>query len=438
MSVAVSIVIPTRDRRRWLAGAIDSVLRQEHPDLEVFVVDDGSADGTAELLTSYAAREPAERFRFISQPNQGQARALNRGYRLARGELVGYLSDDDLLYPRAVSELAAALAANPSAVAAYPGYHLIGERGEIEDTIIPIEYSPAEALRLHDTIIGPGGLVRRSALDRADGWDPELRWMGDLIFWMGIGLEGEVVRVPRPLAAWRRHPGAATVRIGVDRAREHVGLVDRGLALEGLGEQPPAMRAEALRNACVLAAQLAGGAESWPGERFATIDLHWPLISARAAGREADARVDETGAQAAALKRAVAERTVEIVIMRGRLARGIPQPAPASGGGVESARERLLAAGALGGAQAASLGERNVRVALLEAAIACSADTDPGPGRFLVIDWQAAGGGAEPPPGVPGMPGPTAPVSQLRQVLARREQVLDGLRSRLSSRSAPR
>src|SRR5919201_4561147 len=129
----VSIVMATRNRPAWLRTAIDSVLRQDYPDLELLVIDDGSTDETPDLLRDYARRNPPERFRFLRQANMGQARSLNRGYELARGEILGYLSDDDLLAPGAVSRLVTELE-DPEVVAAYPGYWIIDEGGELVDT----------------------------------------------------------------------------------------------------------------------------------------------------------------------------------------------------------------------------------------------------------------------------------------------------------------
>ena len=79
----VSIVIPTYNRAEWLPGAIDSVLAQDYPDLELIVVDDGSTDQTPDVLNGYAGRHPEDRFRFLRQANAGQAEALNRGNALA-------------------------------------------------------------------------------------------------------------------------------------------------------------------------------------------------------------------------------------------------------------------------------------------------------------------------------------------------------------------
>src|SRR5581483_5680567 len=221
----------TYNRARWLREAMDSVLAQDYPNLELVVVDDGSSDETPALLSDYGSRYPIERFRFARQENAGQARAINRGNALARGEILGYLSDDDLLAPGAVSRLTAELVADPEAAVAYPTYLLIDERGTVEDTVRPIEYSPLMALRLHDTIIGPGGLARRWALESAGGWDPSFRWMGDLILWMGVGLAGRAIRVDEPLASWRKHPGSVTIELSPDHAREHLAVVEHGLRM---------------------------------------------------------------------------------------------------------------------------------------------------------------------------------------------------------------
>src|SRR3954447_20668619 len=106
---------------------MDSVLDQSHPNLELLVMDDGSADGTPELLEEYSRRHPPERFRASRHENMGQARTLNRGYEMARGEILGYLSDDDLLARGAVARLVAELRADPAAVAAHTRYRVVDQ-----------------------------------------------------------------------------------------------------------------------------------------------------------------------------------------------------------------------------------------------------------------------------------------------------------------------
>nr|WP_314444340.1 glycosyltransferase [uncultured Sphingomonas sp.] len=97
----VSIIIPTHNRARFLGAAIDSALDQG-AGVEVIVVDDGSTDGTADLLAKFG-----ERIRVVDQSNQGPSAARNHGAALARGEYLFFLDSDDLLEPGAIPALLA-------------------------------------------------------------------------------------------------------------------------------------------------------------------------------------------------------------------------------------------------------------------------------------------------------------------------------------------
>lgn len=382
---AVSIVVPTHDRAAWLPRTIDSVLAQDYGDVELVVVDDGSADATASVLTRYARQHPRSRFQVLSQANAGQAAAINRGWEIARGDIVGYLSDDDTLMPSAVSRLVDALEREPGAAGAYPAYRVVDEHGDIRDTVLPIEYSPERALRLHDTVIGPGALVRRAALERAGGWDPAFRWMGDLLLWVRIGLEGAMVRVPEVLAAWTRHPGATTLRLCLAHSREHLRLAQVGLSLDWVAAAPRSMRAEMLRNACVTAAMFGGRSGTWPSDRFAVIDLHAPRRSGWVGGRHRTAFPGADGDRTIELWRRIASA----IERRMRLVRGPARPT----GGFDAALATLAAAGVWPpDVSPTNLDERGVRRALLEAALACGADTDAASTRFILFEGDDASG----------------------------------------------
>jgi Glycosyl transferase family 2 len=377
---AVSIVLATYNRAELLPLALDSALAQDHPNLEVLVMDDGSSDATPELLAGYARRHPPERFRFESHANMGQARTLNRGYELARGEILGYLSDDDLVAPRLVSSLVRALAERPDAVAAYPAYRLIDEAGAVVDTWLPLEYTATTALCRHDTIIGPGGFVRREALEAAGAWDPSYRWMGDLILWMRVGLQGPVLRVAEPLASWRKHPEGATSATGVERAAEHLRLFEHGLSLDRATAERPERRAEALRNACITAAWFAGHTNFASGEPVTMIDQDRPLVSAWASGQAPDAeQFDLSRAERVAARlRELGLRTLELAEARA--------PVTEKRGGYASAVERLRGVGALGDTR--PLDEDRFGPALIEAALDCAIDIPPDGVRYVVPDRE--------------------------------------------------
>jgi hypothetical protein len=316
----------------------------------------------------------------------GQARTLNRGYELARGEVLGYLSDDDLLAPGAVSRLVSPLAA-PDVIAVYPGYRIIDEDGAVIDTIRPPEYSPVEAFRLIDTVIGPGCLARRDALLSTGGWDPALRFMGDFILWIKLGLQGPIGRVSEPLASWRRHGGGLSLQAGAAHGRELLALVAMGAELLELPPDGIAIRAEALRNAAIQAAFFAGGTGQSPGERFATIDLTRTETSAVTAGLGPMEMPDERADQVAGLWRGLARITLELVEARSE---------GAVGGGTEyglrAAERRLRTVGALpgeGGGEREGWGARDLRLELMEAAFECGADLDLAASRYLLLERGA-------------------------------------------------
>jgi len=104
----ISIVTPTFNRAEYLEEAVHSVLFQGYPHLEYLVIDGGSTDGTLEILDKYP------QIRVVSEHDKGMYYALNKGIRLARGEIVGLLNSDDFYEPGAIIQVAACFRADPS------------------------------------------------------------------------------------------------------------------------------------------------------------------------------------------------------------------------------------------------------------------------------------------------------------------------------------
>jgi polysaccharide pyruvyl transferase CsaB len=123
----VSVVLPVFNGERYLNQAIDSVLGQSYERLELIVVDDGSTDATAAILSGYA-NEP--RLRVIRQRNQKLPAALNAGFRQAHGEFLTWTSHDNAWYPHCLTDLVAALRARPDIEMVYADEEVIDERGQ--------------------------------------------------------------------------------------------------------------------------------------------------------------------------------------------------------------------------------------------------------------------------------------------------------------------
>lgn len=104
----ISIVIPTLNRVASLKRLLDVILASDYPDLEVIVVDGNSSDGTVDMLKSYG-----ERVKWISEPDKGEYDASNKGVKMATGELIKVMQDDDLLRPEAFWTVAEYFASHP-------------------------------------------------------------------------------------------------------------------------------------------------------------------------------------------------------------------------------------------------------------------------------------------------------------------------------------
>lgn len=222
----VSLVTPVYNQAETLAATIESVLAQDHTDLEYLVIDDGSSDDSLAVARRYEARHPG-RLRVIHQRNAGQAAALNRGWRACSGTWIGYLSSDDTLLPSCISAQLAALAARPEAVVSYPDFELMDAQGL---TLRTVQAEDFDARRLQVDLVcqpGPGALFRRELFERLGGWRAELRQTPDFEFWLRASTLGPFLRVAQPLARYRIHEASASYRVmAPERAEEIVRVVD--------------------------------------------------------------------------------------------------------------------------------------------------------------------------------------------------------------------
>lgn len=248
----VSIVIPSFNHADYLAAAIDSVLAQDYPRVELIVLDDGSTDGSAALLERYGRR-----FHWERQPNQGQASTMNRGWRMAKGEILAYLGADDVLLPHAVSASVSALERDPGAVAVYCDFMLIGPDSE------PIRRVRAPAFDYRDMVTrlichpGPAAFFRRSGFEKAGEWRGAYRQYGDFDFWLRLGLQGPFVHIGEVLALYRVHPGSQSFAAASPAtAEEPIRVMEAFFADPRLPQELAGLRREAMSSAYLHSARL--------------------------------------------------------------------------------------------------------------------------------------------------------------------------------------
>lgn len=225
----VSIITPSFNQADYLEETIRSVLEQDYPNLEYLVIDGASTDGSVEIIRRYEK----EITWWASEPDQGQADAINKGLAHAKGEIVAWLNSDDIYRPGAIRAAVDALQENPDLGLVYGQLDSIDSAGNTFNTI---SYQPYDLLDLLSfRIIGqPAVFMRRIALQRAGELDPSYHYLLDHQLWLRIGRESQIHYLPQVLAAARHHPAAKNVahasafgeeafRI-MDWAREQPGL----------------------------------------------------------------------------------------------------------------------------------------------------------------------------------------------------------------------
>jgi glycosyltransferase involved in cell wall biosynthesis len=200
----VSIVTPSLNQGRFIEEAIESVAAQDYPRIEHIVVDGGSTDGTLDVLHA----QP--NVRWVSEPDRGQSDALNKGFRMATGELFGWLNADDVYLPSAVTKAVEALTSGPFAMA-YGGYVVIRENGSVAFEVAAPPFDYTTLLESKNFVPQPSTFFTRSAYVSAGGVDERYHYGMDYDLWLKIAKNGRVVVIPDTLSAFRFQEGSKSV-----------------------------------------------------------------------------------------------------------------------------------------------------------------------------------------------------------------------------------
>ncbi|QXE90606.1 glycosyltransferase [Geomonas subterranea] len=204
-AATVSVIIAAYNAEKYIAHAVDSVLAQSYPCVECIVVDDGSTDGTAEIVKGYGSR-----VRYLYQQNAERSAARNNGMREARGELISFLDADDLLAPEKLAEQAAFLAEHPEYDVAYSRVSYFNDKDGSSFT--PQRRTPSGDI-VADLLYGNfitihSPLIRRDAALRGGGFDPACNRYEDWDFLLRLALAGAKFGFQDRLhAKVRLHPG---------------------------------------------------------------------------------------------------------------------------------------------------------------------------------------------------------------------------------------
>ncbi len=204
MDPKVSICIPTYNRKEYLRKTVESVFAQTYKDYEVILVDDGSTDGTAEMIKSTGLP-----VRYYWQENSGEAAARNKMIKFARGEFITFVDSDDLLMHDAVEKMVNVMEAEEGETIVYGPYQRIDQDGNIYGRYKRKQHSGYITKYLFQSIFvySCGSMFPRKVLEAEGGFDTSLPVCSDYDFWLRLSLKYRFVALTEPTFKRRRHTG---------------------------------------------------------------------------------------------------------------------------------------------------------------------------------------------------------------------------------------
>lgn len=222
-SPLVTVVTPSYNQGRFIRATIESVLSQDYPNLEYIIMDGGSTDETAAVVNDYASR-----LTWISEKDRGQSHAINKGFRMAKGEIVSWLNSDDYILPGAVRHAVTALEKNPLAGAVYGEGYLIGEDGNITSRFpATVPFNLWKLIYLSDYILQQTSYFRKSVLDEVGYVDENLHWGMDWDLYVRIGKRYPIEYIPEYMGCLREYAAAKSFSGGGRRFRELAAIMRR-------------------------------------------------------------------------------------------------------------------------------------------------------------------------------------------------------------------
>jgi GT2 family glycosyltransferase len=217
----VSIVTPSYNQASYLEQTIRSVLEQDYPRIEYMVIDGGSTDHSVEMIKKYADRLAY----WVSEKDNGQAEAINKGFALATGEILAWLNSDDYYLLNTVSVAVRCLEQNPDVVMVYGDMFAVDGDGQTTN-ILRFKQLSLEDLLCFQIIGQSSVFFRRSAFEKAGPLETSFHFMLDHHLWIRLAQQGRILHIPQIWSAARYHPQAKNRAQAAEFGREGFQVLD--------------------------------------------------------------------------------------------------------------------------------------------------------------------------------------------------------------------
>jgi glycosyltransferase involved in cell wall biosynthesis len=222
----VSIVTPSYNQAPFLEQTILSVLEQDYSSIEHIVIDGGSTDGSLEVIKEYEDRLAY----WVSEPDQGQSDAINKGFNVSSGAILGWLNSDDLLERSAISIAVYFLLKHPKVGMVYGNRVYIDQKDNIRTYLVSPAFHPYH-LSWGITIPQETAFWRRQLFFDVGGLDLDLKNAMDTDLWCRFSKVTRIKHIPAFMGRYRVHPQAISSRVSNSSDPEGAALLEQANAV---------------------------------------------------------------------------------------------------------------------------------------------------------------------------------------------------------------
>lgn len=222
----ISVVTPSLNQGQFLEECITSVFKQDYPDFEYIIIDGGSTDNSLDIIAEYK-----QYFAYsVSEPDNGQSSAINKGFKKAKGRLVAWLNSDDYYLPGAFRKVAEAYGRNPGASFYFGNGLRVDSKGMKKSRFFEnetVNFNRDALLYCLNYILQPATFINASYLKKINFLDEDLHYGMDTDLWLRLSKEKMPVFVPATLAASREYGNTKTSIGSFQRVEELRQIAER-------------------------------------------------------------------------------------------------------------------------------------------------------------------------------------------------------------------
>jgi len=238
----VSIVTPSLNQGRFIEETILSVKNQIYPNIEHIIVDGGSTDNTVDIIRKY---DGTYNMLWLSEPDDGQSDAINKGWKMSKGDIIAWLNSDDTYMPWAVEIAVNWFINHPDVDMVYGDCSITNEAGKNIGQASVADFNLGKMLCGHNMVSQPAVFLRKEVLDKVGYLDSNLHFAMDYDLWLRIGLKGKMIYIAQVLANYHEHSDTKSMTEAYKFPDDRLYSLNKLFSMHGLPKEVIAFRRQA-------------------------------------------------------------------------------------------------------------------------------------------------------------------------------------------------